>query len=114
MLDVKISPPAAPQVNLVETPVPRFEGELVAKVDDGEHDQQDVRVHKPARVEGGERRPPLNQGEDGVGDEPEPRVEWVPDGPEGQLARGVALDCPGLAEADVREGDGAPDLLGGF
>lgn len=111
VLDMEIPPPPAHQVNLVETPVPGLEGELVAKVDDGEHHQQDVRVYKPARVERGERRPPLDKGEDDVGNEPEPRVERVPDGPEGQLARGVALDCPGLAEADVCEGDGAPDLF---
>lgn len=103
VLDVQVTAPPVLQINLMDPPVPRLESELVAEIDEREHDEQDVGVNKSARVEWREGRPALDQGEDNVCSETEPGVVRVPQGFKGELRGRVALGGPRLAEANVRE-----------
>lgn len=90
-------------------PQPRLERELVHKVNDRKQGQQDVRIHKVARIKRSQRRPALHKSQEHIGNQAKVRIPWVPQGLIRQLLRAVALRLPRGAEADVNQTDGAPD-----
>ncbi|TKW50162.1 hypothetical protein CTA1_1092 [Colletotrichum tanaceti] len=109
---VQVPPPAREQVDLARPPEARLEPELIPEPDQREQGQQDVGVDEGAGVKGRQGRPALDEGQEDVGRQAEVGVPGVPQRHEGQRALGVALGPPRPAEADVDEGDGAPDEKG--
>src|SRR4051812_33155008 len=64
---LQVPPPPGQQINLLQPPVSRLEGDLVAEVDKREERQEDVGVDKITRNERRESAPTLHQGKEDVG-----------------------------------------------
>lgn len=95
----------------------RPQPELIDKVHDDDDRSSKIcleealyeRASRHFRIsDGGEAGPELGDEDQAIKDEAAPGADDARLGAEGQLIDGVACHAPGLAEADVREADGAP------
>ncbi|KFY49598.1 hypothetical protein V496_09890 [Pseudogymnoascus sp. VKM F-4515 (FW-2607)] len=109
-IDVRTAPMI--QVHVLDFLPLRLVHPLEDPEDYWEQHKQDIRVNERSGLEGCQCSPTLDQRQEYVGPEPEPGIVRVQPGAVGEIFDATSLDGPGATEADVDEGDCAPDEEG--